>query len=67
MSNISIILRDARKDKGVSQQVLADAVGVSKETVYLWENGKRKMTLDNADRAFKALGVSVTIGAEEDT
>lgn len=35
-------IRDLRKLENLSQQALADLIGVSKGTIYTWENGKNK-------------------------
>lgn len=40
---IGIIFKKHRKEKGYSQQYVADAMNVSKATVCNWENGNRKM------------------------
>lgn len=56
------ILQNERKRKGISQQKLAEMTGVTVRTISYWENGKRKMTLENADKVFKALQVSISVG-----
>lgn len=38
-----ITLEAARVNCGMTQQEMADAMGVSRSTVIEWENGKRKM------------------------
>ncbi|MCD8241665.1 MAG: helix-turn-helix domain-containing protein [Lachnospiraceae bacterium] len=58
------ILRNERKKAGLSQAQLAEMTGLSVRTISLWENGRRKMTLENADKVFRALHVSVAIGEE---
>jgi transcriptional regulator with XRE-family HTH domain len=52
------VIREARKQKRMSQQELADAAGVSEPTIQRWENG-RTGTPDpeNARRAFLALSL----------
>lgn len=35
------MIKELRKQKGLSQQVLADALGVSRSTLAHWENGRR--------------------------
>ncbi len=58
------ILRNERKKAGLSQAQLAEMTGLSVRTISLWENGGRKMTLENADKVFRALHVLVVIGEE---
>lgn len=62
MRRFDRILQDERKKKGISQEKLAKMIGVTERTISYWETGKRKMTLENADKVFKALNVSVVIG-----
>lgn len=38
-----ITMAAARKNAKLTQQALADKMGVSRQTVRLWENGQRKM------------------------
>lgn len=38
-----ITLAAARVNKGMTQQELADKMGVSRQSVFDWENGKREM------------------------
>lgn len=40
-------LKELRADKGVGQVELADAIGVSKGIISLWENGLREPKLNN--------------------
>lgn len=56
------ILQNERKRKGISQGELARMTGFTIRAISYWENGKRKMTLENADKVFKALHITVTIG-----
>lgn len=62
MRRFDRILQDERKKKGISQEKLAKMTGVTVRKISYWETGKRKMTLENADKVFKALNVSVVIG-----
>lgn len=63
MSIFSTILKKERERKRMSQAELACGVGVTKQMISLWETGKAVPSVTNADKAFKVLGVSVTIGA----
>ncbi len=40
-------LLDLRRERGVNQSTLAQAIGVSKGIISLWENGLREPTLSN--------------------
>lgn len=55
-------LKEERVKKSLSIQALADKAGVTSRAIYYWENGKRSMSLESADKIFKALDVSVVIG-----
>jgi len=55
------LLREARKDRGWSQDKLKDAVGVSRQWVSMVENGKTSVAFDLVVRAFHALGYTIRI------
>lgn len=59
-------LVEKRQEVNMTRKELADKAGVSRRSIYCWENGDRNMTLEHADRVFKALGVSIVIGKEGD-
>lgn len=59
---IGKILKEKRISCGMSQQELADRAGVTKRAVNYWENGKRKMTIESADRVFKAMDMPLILG-----
>jgi transcriptional regulator with XRE-family HTH domain len=50
------IVRRRREQKGLSQEALAEAAGVHHTYVGLVERGRRKPTLDVAERLALALG-----------
>ena len=50
-------IKAARVNKGLTQQELADEVKVAKKTVWSWENGKTKPTIDKIEPLCLALGV----------
>jgi transcriptional regulator with XRE-family HTH domain len=52
-------LRRVRKDKGLSQEDVAQAVGVTRTTYALWESGKFTPGPDKFDLLAKELGVDV--------
>lgn len=51
-------LREMRDRKGLSQQRLADIIGVNRATIRRWETGESKITLDMATKIAHALGVT---------
>ena len=55
MSSGNMKLRVARTEKGFSQQELADAVGATRQTIGLIENGKYNPTLNLCLRIARAL------------
>ena len=52
------LLKGIRKTAGLTQQELADLLGVHKMLIAMLETGKREMTKDFIDKLAKALGVS---------
>lgn len=60
---IDELIREERMKQKMSQKQLAEAAGVTTRAVVYWENGQRQISLENADKVFKALNVKVTIGA----
>lgn len=43
-------IKELRKEKGITQVDLADAMGLSKGTVAMWEVGKREASFDTLDK-----------------
>ena len=58
------MLMEERERKGMTRKELAGKAGVTERAVDYWESGKRHMTLLSAEKIFKALGLSVTIGLQ---
>lgn len=56
------ILKETRIKKGMTQAALAEKAGVTIRSITYWENGKKKMTVDSADKVFYALGEKYVIG-----
>lgn len=50
-------LREYREEKGISQEELADKLGVSRQAVGLIETGERRVTADNAVEWEKRIGI----------
>lgn len=52
-------IREARRDRGVTQDELADQVGVSRSAVAQWETGRAGQITGNLSRIAEALEVNV--------
>lgn len=64
IKEFSIILRENRKQRGISQSKLAKKAGFTKRAIQYWEKGEKSISLENADKLLKALGVQITIGTQ---
>lgn len=62
-------LKELRKEKGLTQQGLADKISVSKITVLRWENEERQIKPEKAQQLADYFGVSVgyLLGYEDDS
>lgn len=60
-------LKELRKEKKLTQEELAQEIGVSKITILRWENGERQIKPDKAQQLADHFGVSVgyLLGYEE--
>jgi tRNA G10 N-methylase Trm11/transcriptional regulator with XRE-family HTH domain len=63
MTSIGTKIRAFREAKGLTQQDVADAIGVSKVTVLRWENGSAKPSPLAAD-GLKGLGISGIVASD---
>lgn len=63
MINLGKVLQSERRKQKLSQQKLADMAGVTKRAIAYWENGTKSMSVESADKVFKALHITVKIGA----
>ena len=52
-------LREKRKERGLSQQFVADAVGVTKNMVSHWELGKRRLYAEELESFCKTCGMTI--------
>lgn len=56
------ILTESRKQRNLTQKELAEKTGFTVRAIQYWEKGTKNISLENADKLLKALGVEVKIG-----
>ena len=56
------LFKKARESKGITKYALAKKTGFTHRAIVNWEQGKNSISLENADKLLKALGVELTIG-----
>lgn len=61
-------IRDLRKESRLSQQALADQIGVFRNTISNWETGYSQISLENAKNVAEYFGVTIDylLGSESD-
>lgn len=60
-SEIGLLVRETRRDRGWSQDQLADAVGATRQWVARLEAGRARVELALTLRALRALGITVEL------
>lgn len=58
------MIKKERVKQKISQKRLAEIAGVTPRAIIYWENGQRQISIECADKIFKALHMSVRIGEE---
>ena len=61
---IGEMIKRERTKANLSTKKLAEAAGCTSRAIEYWESGKRKISLENADKIFKALGKTLIIGVK---
>lgn len=64
-TDFSQLLLKARQEKGISQRELSRRTGFTTRAIQYWETEQRQISLENADKLLKALGVEIKIGGTE--
>ena len=61
-------IRELRKKGRLSQQTLADQIGVFRNTISNWETGYSQISLENAKKGAEYFGVTIEylLGSESD-
>ncbi|MEW9989468.1 helix-turn-helix transcriptional regulator [Clostridium butyricum] len=63
--NIGLMISKERVKNNLSRKKLAEKIGCTSRAIEYWESGKRSISLENADKIFKALNIRITIGINE--
>lgn len=58
------IIKEERQRQRISQTELARRSGLSRVAISKWENERKSISLENADKLLKALGVEIKIGGD---
>lgn len=59
---IGELIEKERIKSNISKAKLAEKIGCTSRAIDYWENGERSISLENADKIFKALGTAIVIG-----
>ncbi len=59
---IGELIEKERIKNNISKAKLAKKVGCTSRAIDYWENAERSISLENADKIFKALGTTINIG-----
>ena len=61
-------IKELRKQSRLSQQALADQIGVFRNTISNWETGYSQISLENAKKVAEHFGVTIDylLGSESD-
>ncbi len=63
--NLGEKIRQARREKGMTQEQLAQALFVSRQTVSNWENGRTEPDYQTLTRLSELLGLEIAQAADE--
>ncbi|HEW2855865.1 helix-turn-helix transcriptional regulator [Streptococcus sp.] len=59
-------IKELRKQAKLSQQTLADQIGVFRNTISNWETGYSQISLENAQKVAEYFGVTIEYLLESD-
>lgn len=66
-NRFALILVRERTKRGITQEEAAELCGITPATYSRWENLKRTPSIKRAERVLKAFGISMTLGAGNET
>nr|DAY89268.1 MAG TPA: Helix-turn-helix XRE-family like protein [Caudoviricetes sp.] len=62
MEDVGLLIAKERVKNNLSRVKLAEKVGCSARSIEYWESGKRKISLENAEKILKVLNIKIIIG-----
>lgn len=60
MADFAVVFKNLRKERGLTQQELADRLGTTKSTISMYERGERRPGLDIAEAITDFFGVDLS-------
>ncbi|MEZ0611968.1 helix-turn-helix domain-containing protein [Fibrella sp. WM1] len=60
-AKVGALIREARKQKGLTQKELGEILGLSQSTIGEYEGGKQNLTIETLDKISAALGGAIFI------
>lgn len=64
VSEFAALLKEAHSKSGLTNKEFAAKLKTSTAVIWRWEKGLHVPTIEMADKVFKALGMTMTIGKE---
>jgi len=61
VKRVADLVRETRKEKGLTQKELGEKIGVSESTVNGYESGKNNVTVEKLETIFLAMGVDIDV------
>ena len=65
MKEFGKIIRCEREKQEMTLKILAEKSGFGFRTLQYWERGTMQISLENADKLLKALGIEIKIGGRK--
>ena len=61
VKRVADLIRETRKEKGLTQKELGEKIGVSESTVNGYESGKNNITVEKLSTIFQAMGSDIDV------
>lgn len=64
---IGKLIRQRREKQNMTREALAASVGCTARAIAYWEEGKKSIRIEMADKVFNSLGIEVVLGKTDNT